>query len=196
MVLSESGRACPSVSDWGQNSQRMIEDNAVSPSVDYLISIGRYPDAIARLRLATTCQENQNRLGVCLMRISNVEEAVKIYRQLVLAPGCTWLRPELPASYKRNFATALLLAGLPSGALDVLHQSGDPYAVYYVRLRAAIQLWARTLPFMQRIDWYINLIEPRNPVIMIDFEPGELEYEVELTRPCRTVTTGSPRLAV
>ena len=42
---------------------------------------------------------------------------MRLYYGLVLNPGCTWMRPDLPLVYKTNYATALVLGGNPSGCL-------------------------------------------------------------------------------
>ena len=119
--------------------------NAAAAGVDYakmaakLIASGRDPSTL-------------NALGVCYMRLGNVAEAVRIYRGLALQPGCIWERAGIPIVYKRNFATALLLAGLPSGCLSVLHALDEPEQPRTRELLTAIKTWERSLPFFQRWD--------------------------------------------
>lgn len=142
--------------------------NAVAADVDYakmaakLIAGGRDPSTL-------------NALGVCHMRLGNTAEAVRIYRALALQPGCIWERAGIPAVYKRNFATALLLAGLPSGCLSVLHALDEPEQPRTRELLAAIKAWGDSLPFFQRWDWRLNWAAPKNCSVPISFEPGEFE---------------------
>ncbi len=142
--------------------------NATATGVDYrrmaakLVAAGRDPSTL-------------NALGVCHMRLANVAEAVRIYRGLALQPGCIWERAGIPTVYKRNFATALLLAGLPGGCLSVLHALNEPKQPRTRELLAAIKTWEQSLPFFQRWDWRLNWVTPKNCSVPISFEPGEFE---------------------
>lgn len=117
-----------------------------------------------------------NAIGVCLMRLGHIEEAVALYRGMVMKPGCTWVRPEVPKLYKINFATALLLGGTPAGCLSVLDEIRDPGCPLVQRLRAAIKTWEAGLPFWRRWDWRINRIDPPKCPIQVDFAPGEFAH--------------------
>lgn len=70
-------------------------------------------------------RNHQNTRGVQLLRAGNVEEAVSVLRPLVMPPGCCWTRPDAPFLFRRNFATALLLAGHPSGCTQLLAEMRD-----------------------------------------------------------------------
>lgn len=142
-----------------------------------------YLAAISLLRQAGDDREIRNMLAVCLMRAGQARDAVQIYRQLVLVQGCTWIRPEIPDSYKRNYATALMLSGYPNGALEILRETDDVDDLVAVRIRVAIQNWVKTLSFWRRLDWKINRIEP--PLANIPFEhvPGEFECDVHRPQP-------------
>jgi hypothetical protein len=137
-----------------------------NPANDYvkmgakLAAVGRDPESL-------------NALGVCHMRLGNVAEAVRIYRGLTLQPGCTWERADIPAVFKRNFATALLLSGLPGGCVSVLQSLEEFEHPRSRELFAAIKRWERSLSFIQRWDWRLNGVTPRDCRIPIDFEPGE-----------------------
>ncbi|HUG66406.1 MAG TPA: hypothetical protein VMM76_01565 [Pirellulaceae bacterium] len=120
---------------------------------------------------------NQNIRGVNFLREGNIEDAVSILRSLVSPPGCTWTRPDAPNLFKRNFATALLLAGHPSGCLELLAEMRDEGHPRVQQLRAAIKRWEKTLSFFQWLNWRTGWIEPTNRPITIDFVPGELEGE-------------------
>jgi hypothetical protein len=121
------------------------------------------------------CQDPDiiNARGVCLMRTDKYDEAIVLFRGLVLEPGCTWMRRDRPVHYKTNFATALLLGGHPNGCLEVLCDlAGDASPSANV-LRSAIKRWESSLPFWAWLDWKINRTEPKNRPVQIDFEPGD-----------------------
>lgn len=177
MLLTDVGLSSP------------IIDSAVS-SIDQLIDCGDYEAAAKTLGDSARNHHSLNQLGVCLLRLGRSSEAVRVFRSFVLEHNSTSIRPDLPAFYKRNFATALALSGIPSGALEVLQESGDTEALYAVRLRSAILQWAEKLPLFQKLDWRLMRIEPRNAPITLQFVPGELENDVELPR---TPETPRPR---
>lgn len=152
-------------------------------SVNQMMDSGDYAAAASVLRETARDYESLNRLGVCLLRLGRSNEAVDVYRRFVLQPGTTWTQPSLPGFYKRNFATALALKGIPSGALEVLQESGDMESLYAVRLRSAILQWADKLPFFQRLDWYFNRVDPRNAMVYLEFEPGELAEDASWAHP-------------
>jgi hypothetical protein len=134
---------------------------------------------------------NQNIRGVNFLREGNIDEAVCILRSLVLPPGCTWTRPDAPNLFKRNFATALLLAGHPSGCLELLAEMRDEQNPRVQQLRAAIKRWEKTLSFVQWVNWRTGWIEPDNRPVAIDFVPGELEGELPRTEATLVASTSS-----
>lgn len=136
---------------------------------------------------------NQNTRGVRLLREGNIEEAVPVLRSLVIPAGCTWSRADVPNLVKRNFATALLLAGHPSGCLELLAEMRDESHPRVQQLRATIKRWEKTLSFMQWVNWRTGWIEPENRPVTLDFIPGELEGESsELEGTATANSTGSP----
>jgi hypothetical protein len=137
-----------------------------------LLSSSDYCAAIDVLRTSGSHHDIRDALGVCLMRSCQYQQAIEIYRQLVLQPGSTRIRDGIDNRIKINFATALLLAGLPSGALDVLNKTQDPFDLQAVRIRLAIRSWAKSLSFWRRLDWHLNHIEPPKTVVLINFLPG------------------------
>ncbi len=113
------------------------------------------------------------------------EQAVQVYRQFVLLPNSVVERPNISDACKRNFATALLLKGLPSGALEVLAGMHDMYNLRAVQIRAAILKWEKTLSLFRWLDWKLNFVEPPNCKVPIDFEAGEIEFDTMQVRPDR-----------
>jgi hypothetical protein len=143
-----------------------------------LITEEKYQKALDLLNTKGAADKtHQNVKGVCLMRLGRHDDAVRVYRSLVMAPGSTWMHPEAPLSHKINFATALLLSGNPSGCLEVLgeiHQDQDPRIQ---RIHACIQKWVAGLTWFQKLNWWLGHIEPANRPVTIDFEPGDLSLE-------------------
>ncbi len=142
------------------------------------VSAGNYQKALDLLRNAGRDPQLRNAVGVCNLRLGRIDEAIRVYRELVLKAGCTWMRPELPIEYKTNFATALLLGGHPTGALELLSELSAESNPTVQRLRAAMRRWEVSLSFWQRLNWWLGKIEPRNCHIPIDFPPGEFETSV------------------
>jgi hypothetical protein len=162
-----------------QKAWSLIQKNDYAAAVSLLMSAGR--DVPVR-----------NALGVCLMRLGQVDQAVDVYRSFVLMSGSLIERPEISNACRRNFATALLMKGFPSGAVSVLAETRDREHPMAVRLYAAIKQWEKTLPFFRRWDWKLNGCEPSGCRISLEFEPGEFDFEVEQPRP---VTPIKPRTA-
>ncbi|MBX3435623.1 MAG: tetratricopeptide repeat protein [Pirellulales bacterium] len=135
---------------------------------------GRYDNAV-KLAHGKGGQELevQNALAVCLMRTGHVEEAVRILRGLVMQPGSTWMRKDRPVHLKVNFATALMLEGHTSGALEMLGDLEGETTPHVPLLRAAVQRWEKSLPWLPWLDWKINRVAPHEKRVAIDFVPGE-----------------------
>lgn len=147
---------------------RELEKSAAAPRpIDYAA-------LASQLVKGNRDDETLNRLGVCYLRQGKVAEALKVYRQIALQAGGVCERTDLPEPYARNFATALLLSGLPSGCMLVLRGLADQRHPRMLELYAAVRAWERSLPFLQRWDWRLNSVDPKNAQVTIDFEPGEM----------------------
>ncbi len=142
------------------------------------VSLGEHQQALDLLRKMGDAAAVRNARGVCLMRLRRFDDALGVLGALVLKPGCTWVRAELPTIYKANYATALMLSGHPSGALEVLAEIRDETHASVRQLRAAIKKWESGLPFWQKLNWRFGRIEPADCAVDIDFLPGEFEIEV------------------
>jgi hypothetical protein len=123
-----------------------------------------------------------NTVGVCLLRLGRVNEAVGHYHSLLFGPGCTAMRRDRPAYIKLNYATALLLSSQVDACLGVLQEVGDRSATAR-RLREAIERWELTLSFGQKLDWWINRIAPSGKMVAIDFVPGDFGLDEPLDSP-------------
>lgn len=153
-----------------------VKSPPLAPTIQRAMHLAERGDCQAALQLLRSHgqdRETLNAIGVCLMRLGQVQEAIKLYRTMVLMPGCTWMRPELPTRYKINFATALLLGGHPAGCLDMLEELKDDPSPMIERLHEAIQQWESTLGLWRWIDWRLCRVEPPQAQIAIDFPPGE-----------------------
>ncbi|MHB8860763.1 MAG: tetratricopeptide repeat protein [Pirellulaceae bacterium] len=146
------------------------------------VATGNYQKALDILRSAGRAPRMRNALGVCLMRMDRREEAVRIFRDLVLAAGCTWLKPEAPLLYKINYATSLLLAGHPAGCVEVLADLNAESHASVQQLRAQLKDWERSLSFWQRLNWRFGNIAPKNAPVVFESPPGEIEVDATIGR--------------
>lgn len=113
----------------------------------------------------------ENARAVCLMRLGHPDRAISIYRSMLLINGVI-LRQDAPVVFVVNFATALLLAGNVSGALDMLNEAHQPDHPSVARVRVAIDRWRKSLGFFQRLAFAAGTT-PDKPV-PLDFPPGEV----------------------
>ncbi|MCA9145604.1 MAG: hypothetical protein H6823_06850 [Planctomycetaceae bacterium] len=149
-----------------------------------LIAKGDYENAYGLLKHEGSREPLMvNAKGVCLLRLGRYVEAADLFRNMVLAPGCMWIRKESPTCYKLNFATALLLAGHPSGCRDILAEINDDTNPTVIALRDTIKRWVSGLSFWQKVNWWTGKIEPANCRPTIDFPPGDFGLHVSLPPP-------------
>jgi hypothetical protein len=144
-------------------------------SVQQMASLQHYDKAIDLLNAAGRERQLLNAKGVCLMRLGRFQDAMRLYYSLVLSPGCTWTRPDVPLVYKTNYATALVLGGNLSGCLAILAELNAEQNPTVRRLRGAIKAWESRLTFWQKLNWRFGRIEPAGCAVTVDFEPGEFE---------------------
>ncbi|MEX0703838.1 MAG: hypothetical protein WD069_17195 [Planctomycetales bacterium] len=115
----------------------------------------------------------KNARGVCLMRMRQSAQAVRVFRELNLMGGGITLRPDVPAIFKTNYATALFLSGNVAGCCDVLHELRNHPHPRVAELREEIAKWKRGLSLLQRLGWGLG-VQPDRPVTA-DFVPGDFE---------------------
>lgn len=157
------------------------------------VACGNYEKALDMLHSDGRDARVRNARGVCLMRMGCYEAAIRVLRELVMKPGCTWMRPEVPTIYKINFATALLLGGHPNGCLDMLAEIKEPTHPSIVRLQAAVDRWVSSLSFWQKLNWWVYGIVPAKRPVTIDILPGEFDVEISPASPANPVPR-SPNL--
>jgi len=112
----------------------------------------------------------QNAKGACLLRLGLYERALQVLRGIVFPGGSIFVPEDVPALYRANFATAMLLTDHMDGAIAIaehLVSDGHPYVSQVLQ---AVQRWKKSLTFLQRaalaLGWY-----PEKPVQM-DFPLG------------------------
>lgn len=144
------------------------------------IAGGNYPKALSLLLSAGSEWQVRNATGVCLMRLGRSQDAIPHFRAIVLAPGCTWTRPNTPVIYQTNYATALLMSGHPSGCEEILADVVDKSHPQVQLLRNAIDGWVHSLSFWQKLNWRFGRVEPKHCQVSIEFVPGDFEDETVL----------------
>jgi hypothetical protein len=144
------------------------------------IERGDYGAACGALRALARSRLVRHLLGVCLIRDGRIGEAVEVFRALCLNPGSTVIRVDADDLLKINYATALLLAGIPGGALDILAEVDDHSRKEEIVMRAAIDEWVRHLSFWRRIGWKLKGVDPPNATVPISGELGILPIELPL----------------
>ncbi|QDU98429.1 tetratricopeptide repeat protein [Lignipirellula cremea] len=137
---------------------------------------GNYEAALRQLKNPGGDPLLRNAVGVCLLRAGRAEEAIPLLRSLVMAPGSTWLRPEMPTSYKANFATALFLGGHPAGCWEVLGEINEPTHPTVQQLRRAMAQWELSLSMWQWLNWRMCRIAPSPSPRAVDFVPGDFGF--------------------
>jgi hypothetical protein len=111
-----------------------------------------------------------NAYGVCLLRQGDAQQAMAIFRSLVLGAGGFALRPDAPTVFKTNYATALLLTDNVPGGRSILDQVRDEGHPSVQRLRGALRRWWGSFTFLEKVRWFFGGAE--RPIVL-DFSPGE-----------------------
>jgi len=162
------------LNECGESSEprATLDPTKILEQMMFAASSGHYREAAELAGPALTLREIQNAKGVCLLRLGRIEEAIHLFRCLVLTPGSTFVRADLPAYVKLNFATALLMSGHPAGCAQILAEVDETSEPMALRLRGVIRRWVSQLSFWQKLNWWIGRIEPPARRIALDFEPG------------------------
>ena len=146
-------------------------ENDAYTKVRKLLETGRVDEALTLAR-ARQDAPMKNAQAVCLMRKGLADEAVRIYRAMVLDNTGLFLREHVPTIYKTNYALALLLSGHIAGGINILKDlAGDDHQSVH-SLRAAVDAWKAKLSVFQRLGLMLGL-EPKQPFVL-DTPPGEL----------------------
>jgi hypothetical protein len=111
-------------------------------------------DLIRKARVASPWVVNAS--GVCHLRRGDADQAVQVFRGLVLGAGGIQLRPDAPATFKANLAAGLFAAGNVSGCLAVLAElRGDEHPAVD-GVRRAVARWRKGLSFWQKVSFHLG----------------------------------------
>jgi hypothetical protein len=138
-----------------------------------LLDQGRAQEAYALIHHSNQSSPSwQNAKGVCLLRLGMFDAALAVFRGLVFPGNCISVPDDVPALYRANFATALLLTDHVDGALEILEHTisdGHPYVGQFL---AAVDQWKKSLSLLERmglaVGWY-----SKKP-FHLEFPPGGL----------------------
>jgi len=141
--------------------------------VERLLEAGDAEAALALLD-PKACEDPflENARGVCLMRLGRSTAAVDLYRTLLVEGDTVSLKPDLPAAFLINYATALLLEQNVAGCLGTLAELMRDEDPMVQALRAAVQRWRRELGWWGRMLLSITGVV-RKP-LSLDFPPGKV----------------------
>jgi hypothetical protein len=141
--------------------QRLLDEGKPQEAFDQLNVWPYSPDI--RLR---------NARGVCLLRLKSYDKAVRVFRELVLAPNAIALRDDVPLTPKINFAIALLMSGKITGGIGILEEISKQSDPAVESLREAVRIWKSRLSFGQKLYWFLGA-DPVEPFVPDD-TPGKL----------------------
>lgn len=167
--------------------------NEVSSKTLALIADGRYREAFESLNAAGRSPVRSHMMAVCAMRFGDVDFALNLLRGLCLTSGTTIVRRETSDTLRINFATTLLLKGLPSGTLEILQDVRDRDSPPVRQLKGAIATWEKRLSWLRWLDWKTSRIEPARTVVPIDFQPGVFPIGLPVQRDVSGATDHSHR---
>lgn len=134
-----------------------------------------------------------NARGVCLLRLGRYEDALRLFRGLVLPAGCTWMKMELPVIYRTNFCLSLFLAGHPAGCANCLVEVSERSHPSVIRMNELLEHWEKSLPWWPRLQWKLG-VEPQVP-LKVDFPPGEFLDATEVPPRPSSEEAGQSRAA-
>ena len=148
--------------------------NSVIDQVKNLLNDNRPDEAMKMLsRSRDTSTAIQNARAVCLMRLGQAEDALRILNSLVFPHGGITINPDAPLQVKINYATALLMSGNLAGCLSALGELRDETHPSVERLRQAIAGWRKSQSWWRRFSMAVGM-HPFDVKIPLAFPPGEM----------------------
>lgn len=121
------------------------------------LDAGSTADALhLAVRNASLAPVFANARAVCLLHAGKAAEAVRIYRGFALDSGGVSLRPNLPLTYKINFAIALAASGNAQGAANVLREIGAVQDERIDALWKSIAVWQKQLSILEWLQWKLG----------------------------------------
>ncbi len=156
----------------GAAKRHLSEPPGLRDQIEKLLQEGqpkKVLDVLARSKVHSPWSTNA--LAVCLLRLGQAEQAVELFRNLVLS-GSLFLRSDLPTTWKVNFATTLLMADNLVGCNRLLGEIQDEGHPSVQRLRSALTRWHNDLSLWQKIHWFLGGQPARR--VELGFLPGDL----------------------
>jgi len=141
----------------------MIKNEVISQisieTIAYLLDQGKAKEALNLINHVNQHSPAwENAKGVCLLRLGMFDVACAIFRNLVFPSNCISVPSDVPALYRANFATAMLLANHKDSALAVLENmdtNGHPYVTQFL---TEVNRWKEGMSLLERmglaIGWY------------------------------------------
>ncbi|XZE56463.1 hypothetical protein SH139x_002577 [Planctomycetaceae bacterium SH139] len=154
-----------------------IDYSRINPQTCTLIHEQSYRQAYDALSLFPHSKVVAHARGFCALRAGLISEAVNIFRGICLNPGTTVVRFDTEDALRINYATAILLAGSPCGALDILFDVQNRQSAAVMAIENSIDGWAKQLSFWRWLDWKINRIDPPSACVPLAFAPGVMPCE-------------------
>ncbi|MBN1359907.1 MAG: hypothetical protein JW993_04915 [Sedimentisphaerales bacterium] len=114
----------------------------------------------------------QNARAVCLMRLGKAEEAIRVLRAIVFPGGSICPPDDVPALYRANFVSAMLLKHSVETVMPVIEHLKDESHPYVRQLLTAIRCWRKGLTLRERVLWVLGWYPSGR--IPFDFQPGGL----------------------
>lgn len=158
-----------------KHHQHAVGTHSINTKIQHDIEHQDYSSAAGLLRGRGFNPAVRNNLGVCLIRLGQIDEALQVFRSFILESGGTNERPETSDVARRNFATVLLLKQLPSGAVSVLDNTESQNDKRTLELRGAITQWEKSLGWFHWLNWKINHVAPAHCTFVMPFDLGEFE---------------------
>ncbi|MBN1125497.1 MAG: tetratricopeptide repeat protein [Sedimentisphaerales bacterium] len=138
-----------------------------------LLKEGRVKDALDLInRHQESSDDWQNARGVCLLRLGLYKEALEVLRPIVFPDNSICMPEGVPALYRVNFATAMLLMHYMDGAMLIIKhfdQNGHPYVK---QLHEAVTKWRQSLTSLQKMGLILGFWPKK--AIQMDFPLGDI----------------------
>ncbi len=113
--------------------------------------IGSALQLLARAKISSPWLANAR--GVCLLRLGKHEEAIQVFRGLVLNAGGITLRKDVPGVFKANFALGLLASGNVAGCESALGDLDDEEHATVGVMKATLRAARQAGTLWQRVSW-------------------------------------------
>ena len=133
------------------------------------------PDQAGKLLAGSRSPAETNALGVCLLRLGKHQEAIQLFRGLVLPGGGVVTSRDVPVAYRLNFASALLADGNYDGFISFLNDVPPADHSEAKRLHEIHDRWLQSISMGRKLLWRLGVSQPPSwPALPT--EAGTLEH--------------------